>query len=106
MPAPSCTRSRESPEVSLDAIAERLQTGLDFAARQGSSHADAERALTPADKLAARYRERGGRENLAPAQVDGDAVEIQQAGGMRCAWGVFRRHGLQWQAGVHGCVTS
>ncbi len=26
------TRSRESPEVSLDAIAERLQTGLDFAA--------------------------------------------------------------------------
>ena len=46
------TRSRESPEVSLDAIAERLQTGLDFAARLGS-HANAERALTPEDKLAA-----------------------------------------------------
>lgn len=48
------TRSRESPEVSLDAIAERLQTGLDFAAWHGSGHADAERALTPEDKLAAR----------------------------------------------------
>jgi RNA polymerase sigma factor (sigma-70 family) len=44
------TRARESPEVSLDALAERLQAGLDF----GAAQPEAGRALTPEDKLAAR----------------------------------------------------
>jgi RNA polymerase sigma factor (sigma-70 family) len=43
------TRARESPETSLDAMAERLQAGLDFYATQG-----VEPSLTPEDKLAAR----------------------------------------------------
>jgi RNA polymerase sigma factor (sigma-70 family) len=44
------TRARESPEVSLEALAERLQAGLDF----GAAQPEAGRALTPEDKLAAR----------------------------------------------------
>jgi RNA polymerase sigma factor (sigma-70 family) len=43
------TRARESPETSLDALAERLQGGLDFYAAQGG-----EESVTPEDKLAAR----------------------------------------------------
>ena len=43
------TRARESPETSLDAMAERLQAGLDFHAAQGG-----EQSVTPEDKLAAR----------------------------------------------------
>jgi RNA polymerase sigma factor (sigma-70 family) len=46
------TRARESPEVSLDALGERLQAGLDFGATLQSQ--DGEHALTPEDKLAAR----------------------------------------------------
>lgn len=47
------TRSRESPEVSLDAMQERLQAGLDLA-DQLAARAGAPAALTPEDKLAAR----------------------------------------------------
>jgi RNA polymerase sigma factor (sigma-70 family) len=47
------TRSRESPELSLDAMAERLQQGLDFAATLGDPQGH-DRMLTPEDKLAAR----------------------------------------------------
>ena len=43
------TRARESPETSLEALAERLQMGLDFYAVQSG-----ERSLAPEDKLAAR----------------------------------------------------
>lgn len=46
------TRARESPEVSLDALGERLQAGLDFGATL--QRQDGEHALTPEDKLAAR----------------------------------------------------
>lgn len=54
------TRARESPEVSLDAMAERLQAGLDFAA----TLPDAERVLTPEDKLAARQVALGCTQNM------------------------------------------
>lgn len=47
------TRSRESPEVSLEGIAERLQQGLDVAASLGDP-LGTDRVLTPEDKLAAR----------------------------------------------------
>jgi RNA polymerase sigma factor (sigma-70 family) len=43
------TRARESPETSLDAMAERLQAGLDFYAEHS-----VEQSVTPEDKLAAR----------------------------------------------------
>jgi RNA polymerase sigma factor (sigma-70 family) len=43
------TRARESPETSLDAMAERLQAGLDFNALHGGQG-----SLTPEDRLAAR----------------------------------------------------
>ena len=45
------TRARESPEVSFDALAEKLEAGLDFAATSG---AVTDRALTPEEKAAAR----------------------------------------------------
>lgn len=44
------SRLRDAP-VSLDALAEKLQSGLDFAVAAGI---DAERALTPEEKVAAR----------------------------------------------------
>ena len=47
------TRSRESPEVSLEAVGQHLQQGLDLAASLGEAHG-AGRSLTPEDKLAAR----------------------------------------------------
>lgn len=47
----AATRTRESPEVSLDAMAERLQQGLDYAA---GMNVDAGQSLTPEDKLEAR----------------------------------------------------
>lgn len=46
-------RQRALPEVSLDAMAERLQLGLDFAATLGDPQGTAP-MLTPEDKLAAR----------------------------------------------------
>ncbi len=44
------TKAKEHPEQSLEAMAERLQAGLDFSATLPG----AERVLTPEDKLAAR----------------------------------------------------
>jgi RNA polymerase sigma factor (sigma-70 family) len=44
------TRARESAEISLEALDQRLQAGLEFNAAHGSG----ERSLTPEDKLAAR----------------------------------------------------
>jgi RNA polymerase sigma factor (sigma-70 family) len=46
------TRSRESPEVSLDAIADKLDQGLAWAERLQTDNAPA--VLSPADKLEAR----------------------------------------------------
>jgi hypothetical protein len=47
------TRKAESPEVSLDAIAERLEQGLEFAAHITQARGDPG-PLTPQDKLEAR----------------------------------------------------
>jgi RNA polymerase sigma factor (sigma-70 family) len=47
------TRSAEAPEVSLEAMAERLQAGLDFAAHAAQARGEAG-PLTPQDKLEAR----------------------------------------------------
>lgn len=47
------TRNAECPEVSLDAMAERLQAGLDFAASLAQRHGEPP-PLTPQDKLEAR----------------------------------------------------
>ena len=47
------TRSRESPLLSLDAMAERLEAGLEFGASIAQSRSG-DVALTPEDKLAAR----------------------------------------------------
>jgi RNA polymerase sigma factor (sigma-70 family) len=47
------TRSAEAPEVSLEAMAERLRAGLDFAANAAQARGDAG-PLTPQDKLEAR----------------------------------------------------
>ena len=49
----AATRTRESPEVSLEAMGERLQHGLEFAATLGDPQGAA-RVLNPEDKLAAR----------------------------------------------------
>ncbi len=57
------TRARENPEQSLEAMAEKLQTGLDFAA----AHTSAERVLTPEDKLAARQVALGCTQNMLMA---------------------------------------
>ena len=46
------TRSNESPEVSLEGLSEHLRAGLEFGA--AFSGDDAQRALTPEDKLAVR----------------------------------------------------
>jgi RNA polymerase sigma factor (sigma-70 family) len=47
------TRSRESPEVSLEGMAERLKAGLDFVANLGRAPGDGA-TLTPQDKAEAR----------------------------------------------------
>ena len=57
------TKSREHPEVSLDAMAERLQAGLDYGTaleRNGSGEA----SLTPEDKAAARQVALGCTQNM------------------------------------------
>ena len=48
----AATRIKESPEVSLEGMAQRLQSGLDFAVT--SEQASSPSVLTPEDKLAAR----------------------------------------------------
>ena len=63
------TRSRESPEVSLEAIEERLQQGLAFN-HHGNRLADQraqDQALTPEDKLAARQVALGCTQNMLMA---------------------------------------
>jgi RNA polymerase sigma factor (sigma-70 family) len=59
----AATRSKESPEVSLDGMAERLRAGLDHAAALGELPG-ADRALTPEDKLAARQVALGCTQNM------------------------------------------
>jgi RNA polymerase sigma factor (sigma-70 family) len=46
------TKAREAPLLSLDAMADKLQQGLDFAAQHGA--VSGEHVLTPEEKLAAR----------------------------------------------------
>jgi RNA polymerase sigma factor (sigma-70 family) len=60
------TRSRESPEVSLEALGERLQQGLEFTASLGDPHGGS-RTLTPEDKLAARQVALGCTQNMLMA---------------------------------------
>jgi len=62
----AATRSKESPEVSLEGIAERLQQGLDFAASLGDPDGTA-RSLTPEDKLEARQVALGCTQNMLMA---------------------------------------
>jgi RNA polymerase sigma factor (sigma-70 family) len=57
------TRSRESPEVSLEGLRERLQQGLEFSASLGDPQGTA-RTLTPEDKLAARQVALGCTQNM------------------------------------------
>ena len=57
------TRARENPEQSLEAMAEKLQAGLDFAAALPGG----ERVLTPEDKLAARQVALGCTQNMLMA---------------------------------------
>jgi RNA polymerase sigma factor (sigma-70 family) len=57
------TRSRESPEVSLEGLGERLQQGLEFSASLGDPQGTA-RTLTPEDKLAARQVALGCTQNM------------------------------------------
>ena len=60
------TRAKESPEVSLDAMAERLQEGLEFGAAQiGAGQATA--SLSPEDKVAARQVALGCTQNMLMA---------------------------------------
>ena len=58
----AATRSRESPTVSLEAMAERLQAGLDYGATL--AHARGEVTLSPEDKLAARQVALGCTQNM------------------------------------------
>lgn len=60
------TRAKENPEVSLDAMAERLQAGLDFGAAQNSFHAQPG-SLSPEDKVAARQVALGCTQNMLMA---------------------------------------
>ena len=60
------TRSRESPEVSLEGLGERLQQGLEFAASLGDPQGQA-RALTPEDKFEARQIALGCTQNMLMA---------------------------------------
>jgi RNA polymerase sigma factor (sigma-70 family) len=57
------TRSKESPEVSLDSIADRLQQGLEYGQLQLQSQST-ERPLTPEDKLEARQIALGCTQNM------------------------------------------
>jgi RNA polymerase sigma factor (sigma-70 family) len=57
------TRSRESPEVSLEGLGERLQQGLAFGASLSDPQGTA-RTLTPEDKLAARQVALGCTQNM------------------------------------------
>lgn len=57
------TKAREHPEQSLEALADKLQAGLDFAAARPG----AERVLTPEDKLAARQVALGCTQNMLMA---------------------------------------
>lgn len=59
------TRVKESPEVSLEGIAERLQAGLDYGSSQGDLAA--ERLLSPEDKVAARQVALGCTQNMLMA---------------------------------------
>ena len=60
------TRSRESPEVSLEALGERLRQGLAFTASLGDPQGQV-RSLTPEDKLAARQVALGCTQNMLMA---------------------------------------
>ncbi len=60
------TRNRESPEVSLEAIGERLQQGLAFTASLGDPLGSV-RSLSPEDKLAARQVALGCTQNMLMA---------------------------------------
>lgn len=62
----AATRSRESPEVSLEALGERLQQGLEFTASLGDPQGTV-RTLTPEDKLAARQVALGCTQNMLMA---------------------------------------
>ncbi len=62
----AATRSRESPEVSLEGMGERLRSGLDHAASLGDL-AGSDRALTPEDKAAARQVALGCTQNMLMA---------------------------------------
>jgi len=63
----AATRSKESPEVSLEGIAERLQQGLDFFAASLGDPDGAARSLTPEDKLEARQVALGCTQNMLMA---------------------------------------
>lgn len=60
------TKAKECPEVSLDAMAERLQLGLDFGATQIGFHSQPG-SLSPEDKLAARQVALGCTQNMLMA---------------------------------------
>jgi RNA polymerase sigma factor (sigma-70 family) len=62
----AATRSRESPEVSLEALGERLQQGLEFTASLGDPLGTVH-TLTPEDKLAARQVALGCTQNMLMA---------------------------------------
>jgi RNA polymerase sigma factor (sigma-70 family) len=59
----AATRSRETPEVSLESIGGRLEAGLEFSATLGDPQGT-ERSLTPEDKLAARQVALGCTQNM------------------------------------------
>jgi RNA polymerase sigma factor (sigma-70 family) len=60
------TKAKECPEVSLDAMAERLQQGLAFGAMQTSMDEQAT-SITPEDKVAARQVALGCTQNMLMA---------------------------------------
>jgi RNA polymerase sigma factor (sigma-70 family) len=60
------TRSKESPEVSLEDIGDRLQAGLELGTRLGAMD-DGARVLTPEDKVEARQVALGCTQNMLMA---------------------------------------
>ncbi|MES2821121.1 MAG: RNA polymerase sigma factor [Pseudomonadota bacterium] len=60
------TRARESPEVSLDSLAERLQQGIEFSLRQGDPYGGGQ-ALRPEEKIEARQIALGCTQNMLMA---------------------------------------
>lgn len=60
------TKAKESPEVSLEAMAERLQAGLEFGAAQEGFHAQPG-TLSPEEKVAARQVALGCTQNMLMA---------------------------------------